>query len=97
MRIISVKALRDFWDKHPDAEQALRVWNADVSRAVWKNPSDIKRLYPTASLLSENRVMFNIRGNNYRLVINVVYRLSRVYIHFVGTHNDYDKIDAGTM
>ena len=97
MHIISVKTLRDFWEKYPDAEQALRVWNADVSRVTWKNPAEIKQFYPTTSFLQANRIVFNIRGNNYWLVVKVDYHLGRVYIRFIGTHEEYDRIDAETV
>jgi mRNA interferase HigB len=97
MRVISVKALREFWQKHPDAEQALRTWEQHVSRVNWQTPNDIKRDFATASFLADNRIVFNIRGNTYRLVTVVAYRTGIVYIRFVGTHAEYDRIDSNTI
>jgi mRNA interferase HigB len=93
MRIISVKRLREFWKKHPDAEQPLRIWYGDVRRSSWRNSSDVKASYSTASFLAGNRVVFNIRGNNYRLIVAIAFRSGIVYIRFVGTHEEYDRID----
>jgi len=97
VRIISRKALRTFWDDHPDARQALQTWYADVKQAVWKSPADIKRVYRNASVVANNRVIFNIRGNQYRLIVAVQYQFQIVFIRFVGTHQDYDRVDAGTV
>ncbi len=97
MRIISRKKLREFWEKHPDTSQPLQTWYADTKRATWKSPADIKRVYGTASIIANNRVVFNIRGNRYRLVVVVKYEHGKVYIRFVGTHAEYDKIDATTI
>ena len=97
MRIISRKTLRDFWEKHPDARQPLQAWFADVKHADWKKSSDIKNVYRTASFLSNNRVVFNIKGNNYRIIVVVQYNYSVVYIRFVGTHKEYDRINAETI
>ena len=97
MRIISRKALREFWAKHSDAEQPLRAWYANVKRADWKNPSGVKAAYRNASLIANNRVVFNIKGNSYRLVAAIDYQYSIVFIRFLGTHQEYDKIDATTI
>jgi mRNA interferase HigB len=97
MRVISVKKLRVFWQKHPDVEQALRIWHRDASHSTWRTTEDIKRSYASASFLPGNRVVFNIRGNNYRLVVVVFYKGGIVYIRFVGTHNEYDRIDPTTI
>ena len=97
MRIISRKMLKEFWERHPDAEQALLAWHADVKRANWRSPSDIKRDYKYASFLANNRVVFNVKGNSYRLVAAVQYDFGIVYIRFVGTHQEYDYIDAVTV
>lgn len=97
MRIIAIKALRDCWERHPDAEQALRAWYDEVSKARWTTPQDIKRRHASASFLAGNRVIFNIRGNEYRLVVAVAYRFEAVYIKFVGTHAQYDTIDAASV
>ncbi len=97
MRIISRKALREFWEKHPDAEQSLRAWYTRVKRATWETPSDVKVAYRNASFVANDRVVFNIRGNRYRLIVGIDYQYSIIYIRFVGTHADYDRIDATTI
>ena len=97
MRIISRRALREFWAKHPDTEQSLRAWYANVKRADWKTPSDVKATYQNASIVANNRVVFNIKGNSYRLVGTIDYQYSIVYIRFVGTHQAYNKINVTTI
>lgn len=97
MRIISRKALRDFWAKHPDAEQPLRAWYTNVKRADWQTPADVKLDYRSASFVANNRVIFNIKGNRYRLVAAIKYQYSSVYIRFVGTHAEYDRVDVLTI
>jgi mRNA interferase HigB len=94
MRIIALGQLRDFWVKHPQAELPLRAWYAEASRAEWKNPAEIKRAYRNASFLPNNRVVFNVKGNDYRLVVAVHYNRAMMFIRFVGSHADYDSIDA---
>lgn len=97
MRIISRRILREFWEKHPDASVPLQTWFHDVERATWNTPSDIKTAYQNASFVANNRVVFNIKGNHYRLVVVVIYRHGVVYIRFVGTHEEYDRIDVTTI
>jgi mRNA interferase HigB len=97
MRVISRKVLRKFWEKHPDARQPLQTWYADVKHAAWTGPADIKSVYHNASFIANNRVVFNIKGNNYRIIVVVQYRYEAVYIRFVGTHKEYDRIDAETI
>ena len=97
MRIIARSTLRSFWEKHSDAEQPLKVWFAEASRATWRNPNEIKSLYATASIIANNRVVFNIKGNSYRLIVHLRYDISIIFIRFVGTHEQYDKIDAATI
>jgi mRNA interferase HigB len=97
MRVISRKILREFWEKHPDARQPLQTWYADVKHAIWTSPADIKSVYHNASFLANNRVVFNIRGNIYRVIIIVQYRYRQVYIRFVGMHQEYDRINAETI
>jgi mRNA interferase HigB len=94
MRVISVKVLRSFWEKHPDAEKPLRAWYTEAKKARWSGPQDIKAYYRTASILRNNRVVFNIKGNTYRLVVAVKYDFQIVYIRFIGTHVEYDQTDA---
>lgn len=97
MRIIALGTLRDFWKRHPDAEVPLRAWYAAASRAQWTRPGDIKDAYRSASFLANNRVVFNLKGNDYRLVTAVHYNRGMLYIRFVGTHGEYDRIDAGRI
>lgn len=94
MRIISRKTLREFWDQHPGAKKTLLAWYADAKQAHWKSPNDIKRVYRNASIVANNRVVFNIKGNDYRLVIAINYDFEIIYIRFVGTHKEYDSIDV---
>ena len=88
MRIISRKTLKDFWDHHPDARQPLQAWFSDTRQAVWKTPMDIKEAYRNISFITSNRVVFNIKGNRYRLVVSIQYQYGIVYIRFVGTHKE---------
>jgi mRNA interferase HigB len=97
MRIITWRPLREFWKQHPDAEKPLRAWFVDAKHADWKTPSDIKRIYRSASIIGNNRVGFNIKGHSYRLIVSVHYNTGIVYIRFIGTHAEYDKIDATTI
>ena len=97
MHIIALKALREFWGMHPQAETPLRAWYAEASRADWKTPADIKAAHRNASFLPNNRVVFNIKGNDFRLVVAVRYTSTMMFIRFVGTHADYDRIDAETI
>ena len=94
MRVISIKRLREFWGRFPDSEGALKTWYAAAEAASWENPTDIKAQYRSASILKGSRVVFNICGNKYRLVVHILYPFSVVYIRFVGTHKEYDAIDA---
>ena len=94
MRIISRKRLREFWDTRPDAEQPLKAWFREASRADWSGPLEIKAMYRSASIVASNRVVFNIAGNKYRLVVKVNYAYRVMYIRFVGTHQQYDDIDV---
>lgn len=97
MRVVAVKHLRDFWAYYPDAEQSLRAWYEEAIKASWKTPQSIKNRYATASFLGNRRVVFNIKGNDYRLVVAVAYRFDAVYVKFIGTHAQYDAIDAATV
>jgi mRNA interferase HigB len=94
VRVISVKRLREFWEKHTNAEEALKAWYKEAKAADWKAPSDIKDRFASASFLPNSRVVFNVKGNHYRLVAVVRYEFGLVYIRFVGTHAEYDRIDA---
>ena len=97
MRIISRRILREFWEKHPDATIALQTWFHDVERATWNSPTDIKTVYQNASIVVNNRVVFNIKGNDYRLVVAVDYQRLIFFIKFLDTHEEYDRIDASTL
>jgi len=97
MRVIAVSTLKDFWVRHPDAEQALRAWYDEAKHAIWMTPQDIKEHYASASFVGGNRVVFNIKGNDYRLIVAVAYRFQAIYIKFVGTHAEYDRLDAKTV
>ena len=94
MRVIAKKILRDFWLSHPDCEQQLKAWFQEASDSLWKSPKDIKKEYPSASFLEDNRVVFNIKGNHYRLIVKVNYAYGMIWIRFIGTHAQYDKVDA---
>ncbi|WP_420994377.1 type II toxin-antitoxin system HigB family toxin [Cupriavidus sp. 30B13] len=97
MRIIALSTLRTFWESRPDAETPLRSWYALASRAAWKTPADIKAAYGNASFTGNNRVVFNIKGNDYRMVVSVRYDKGLMYVRFLGTHRQYDKIDVETI
>ncbi len=93
MRIISVKKLKIFWKKNKDAENHLKAWYQIVKKSSWKNPQDVKTQYRNASILKNGRVVFNIKGNKYRLVCWINYDFYTVYIRFIGTHKEYDETD----
>jgi mRNA interferase HigB len=97
MRVIAVSKLREFWRRHANAEQALCAWVAAVTAANWSVPTDITAQFTTATILKGRCVVFNIKGNDYRLVAAVAYRFGAVYVKFVGTHAEYDRIDADTV
>lgn len=97
MRIVARRTLREFWNKHADAEQPLRAWYYDARKADWSSPADVKRVYAHASIIGENRIVFNIGGNKYRLVVAVNYRYRVCNVRFIGTHKAYDRIDVATV
>ena len=97
MRVIAVSTLRDFWQRYPDAEQPLRAWYEEATNAAWTQPANIKAQYRSASVLTNRRVVFNIKGNDYRLIVAVAYKLQVVCVKFVGTHREYDAVDAETV
>jgi len=94
MRVIAKKILREFWEKQTDSEQQLKTWFKETLKAVWTSPNDIKSEYPKASILKNGRVVFNICGNKYRLIVQINYPRQWIFIRFIGTHRDYDRIDA---
>ncbi|MFT7232883.1 MAG: mRNA interferase HigB [Cyclobacteriaceae bacterium] len=97
MRVIAKKILREFWLVHTDSENQLKTWCNEASKASWSNPVDIKEEYAKASILKGGHVVFNICGNKYRLVVDINYLRQWVFIRFIGTHAEYDKIDANTI
>lgn len=99
MRIIAFKTLRDFFEKpeYSDSEVSLRAWYHDIKTAEWKNSNELKKQYKNASIVGEGRVVFNIKGNDYRLVVAIDYEFQAIFIRFIGTHKQYDKIDAKTI
>lgn len=97
MRVIALSRLRDCWRKHPQTQRPLRNWYAEASRSEWKTPADIKAAHRNASFLPGNRVVFNIKGNDCRLVVAVHYNRERMFVRFAGTHAQYDRIDPETI
>jgi len=97
MRVIAKSTFRDFWINHKDCEQQRKSWFNETERATWSSPADIKTDYPSASILPGNRVVFNIKGNTYRLIVKINYKAGVLLIRFVGTHKEYDQINAETI
>ncbi len=96
-RIIAKKTLREFWEKHADSEQYLKTWYETAKNSSWNSPNEIKQTYINASILKDSRVVFNIKGNSYRLIVKFNFDRQWAFIRFVGTHAEYDKIDANTI
>jgi mRNA interferase HigB len=94
MRVIALRTLKQFWKIHSDAEHPLRQWYDDARRADWKTPQELKAAYASASVVSHDRVVFNIKGNTYRLVVRINYHYRIMYIRFIGTHTEYNAIDV---
>lgn len=94
VRIIAKSTLRAYWSGHPDAEEPLLAWYREVEKADWSEPSQVKEQFRSASFPKGNRVVFNIKGNDYRLVVRINYPYRVVYVRFVGTHAQYDQIDV---
>jgi mRNA interferase HigB len=94
MHVISRKILQEFWRLHPEVEETLQAWYHEARAARWKAPQDIRNRYRSADFLPGNRVVFNIKGNQYRLVVKINYASGTVFIRFIGAHAAYDKIDA---
>ena len=89
--------MREFWQNHSDSEQQLKAWFQEANNAEWKSPNDIKVDYPSVSILKDNRFVFNIKGNNYRLIIKINFNYQMIWIRFIGTHAEYDKINANEI
>lgn len=96
-RIIAKRTLREFWEENTDVEQYLKTWYETAKNSDWKSPNDIKKTYVNASILKNNRVVFNIKGNSYRLIVKFNYERGWAFIRFIGTHNVYDSVDANTV
>jgi mRNA interferase HigB len=97
VRIIARRTLNDYGTKYAEAKPFLEAWYADADKAVWQTPQDITDRYAHASILRNSRVVFNIKGRDYRLIVKVEYSLGIVFIRWFGTHDDYNKIDADTI
>jgi mRNA interferase HigB len=98
MQIIARRTLRQFWDRHPPSEGPLKAWFAVTSRAAWRSPSDVKRQFgTTVDFVGDSRVIFDVGGNKYRLIVHVSYEFGRVLVKFIGTHAEYDRIIPETV
>ena len=96
-RIIAKRTIHEFWEIFPDSKDYLETWYETVKGAEWKTPNDIRQFYATVSILKNSRVVFNIKGNDYRLVAKINYEKQWLFIRFIGTHKEYDKIDADNI
>lgn len=99
MRVIAFRTIREFFERteYADSEASLRAWYHDVKRAEWKSSNELKQLYKSASIIGEGRIVFNIKGNSYRLVVAIDYKHQVLFVRFIGTHKEYDKINAKTI
>jgi mRNA interferase HigB len=97
LRILAKRPLRAYWERNPETEQSLRSWYKETSKAEWGSPNEIKEHYASASILKNSRVVFNICGNKYRLIVEINYKRKWLFVRFIGTHKEYDKIDANTI
>jgi mRNA interferase HigB len=93
LKILAKKILRDFWESNPEVEDQLKSWYQEAFKSSWPNPNYVKDEFPNSRLIPNNRVIFNIKGNQYRLIVRVNYKYQMIYVRFIGTHEDYDKID----
>jgi mRNA interferase HigB len=96
-RIFAKSTLREYWKKYPETEQYLKTWYDTAMNCDWRTPSDVRRNYANASILKSGRIVFNIKGNSYRLVTKFNFEKQWIFIRFIGTHSEYDKIDANTI
>jgi mRNA interferase HigB len=96
-RIFSKSTLREFWVTYPDSEQYLKTWYDTAMNSEWRTPNDVKQTYANASILKNSRIVFNIKGNTYRLVAKFNYEKQWIFIRFIGTHTEYDEIDADNI
>ena len=96
-RIFAKSSLGQFWKKYPDSEQYLKTWYDTAMNSDWKTPADVKQTFISSSILKESRVVFNIKGNSFRLVAKFNFEKQWIFIRFIGTHSAYDRIDANTI
>ena len=96
-QIFAKSTLREFWEKYPDSEQHLKTWYDTAMNANWESPNDVKQSYATTSILKDSKIVFNIKGNSYRLIVKFNFQKQWAFIRFTGTHSEYDKIDANTI
>ena len=97
MNVIKRAPLLEFWMRHADAEDELRDWYTIASKAAWTTPHDVKQDFPSADPIGDGRMIFNIRGNHYRLIVRIVYQFKAIQIKWIGTHAEYDRVDARTV
>jgi mRNA interferase HigB len=98
MQVIARRTLKQFWQRHPQAEKPIRLWFAATRSMRWRGPADVKRQFgTTVDFVHDDRVIFDLGGNKYRLVVHVSYRLGRVLVKFIGTHAEYDRINPETV
>ncbi len=97
MRIISRKTLIDFWEKYPECKQSLKAWFDEARNATWSSPNDLKTQYRNASIINNRRVVFNINGNKFRLITDIEYRIGIIFVVWIGTHRQYDKINVAEI
>ncbi|MCZ2460419.1 MAG: type II toxin-antitoxin system HigB family toxin [Chitinophagales bacterium] len=95
--VIAKKILREFWKKHTDCEQQLKAWFQEAAKAEWRNPNEIKTEYPSASIIGNDRIVFNIKGNSYRLIVKINFDYQVVWIRFIRTNSEYDKVNTKTI
>lgn len=97
MRVIAKSKLRELWERHPDTEHQLKTWYQEATNGSWESPEFIRNLFPNCRTIKDNRVIFNIKGNHYRLIVKINYKYGMIYVRFIGTHSEYDKIDPLTV
>lgn len=97
MRVIAKRTLREFWEKHPVAKQPLLSWYKAAQIATWQNSAEIKERFSTVSIVTATRVVFNIGGNHFRLICIIRYDKQIIFIRFIGTHDEYDRINAAEV
>ena len=96
-RIVAKRTLKEFWESYPDSEHYLKTWYDTARRANWQSANDVRSTYASASILKNGRVVFNVKGNNYRLIVRFNFEKQWAFIRFIGTHIEYDKVDANTI